>query len=71
MHNAFLVSFSFSDLWNAQPGRVNLVLETTEIILSRVEGSCSELCLPCATCWTCTVTRISFSGWNLYASHFA
>lgn len=41
LHDAFLVSFSFNDIWNAQPERVQLVeacLETVELILNHVDG---------------------------------
>ncbi|KAJ3835038.1 hypothetical protein F5878DRAFT_330731 [Lentinula raphanica] len=42
LHDAFLVTFSFNDVWNAQPERVKLVeacLETIESILKRVDGA--------------------------------
>ncbi|KAJ4479009.1 hypothetical protein J3R30DRAFT_2705391 [Lentinula aciculospora] len=42
LHDAFLVTFSFNDVWNAQPERVKLVeacLETIESILNRVDGA--------------------------------
>ncbi|KAJ3736208.1 hypothetical protein DFJ43DRAFT_1054049 [Lentinula guzmanii] len=42
LHDAFLVTFSFNDVWNAQPERVKLVeacLDTIESILKRVDGA--------------------------------